>query len=168
MKNVRTRRLCLSIIVGLAIVSAAMVGAQGADPMSGTWKLNVAKSKFSPGPAPKSQTLNISGSDQARKLVVDATPATGPDQHWEVAGASGTDLKVTGNNPNADTYVFTRVNATTLEAQIQEGRQAYGQAGRGRVGRRQDAHRHRHRHGRLGKSDKQRGGVRAVTASFSY
>ena len=31
--------------------------AQGADLMLGTWKLNLAKSTYSPGPAPKSQTL---------------------------------------------------------------------------------------------------------------
>jgi hypothetical protein len=73
--------------------------------MAGTWKLNVANSKYNPGPAPKSQTLTISGTDQARKLVVDATPAMGAAQQWEVSGASGADLPVTGNNPNADTYV---------------------------------------------------------------
>ena len=118
--NAPARQLCLAIVVGLAVASAA-VSAQATDPMVGTWKLNVAKSKYSPGPAPKSQTLVISGTDQARKLVVDATPATGAAQHWEVSGASGVDLPVTGNNPNADMYVFKRINATTLEAQYKKG-----------------------------------------------
>ena len=35
-------------------------------------------------------------------------------------GAPGKDLPVTGNNPNADTYVFKRVNANTLEAQYKK------------------------------------------------
>jgi hypothetical protein len=91
------------------------------DSMDGTWKLNLAKSKYSPGPAPKSATIVISGTDQARKVVVDITPATGAAQHWEVSGGTGKDLPVTGNNPNADAYVFTRVNATTLEAQYKKG-----------------------------------------------
>jgi hypothetical protein len=89
--------------------------------MVGTWKLNLAKSKYSPGPAPTSQTVVISGTDQNRKLVVDAVPATGAAQHWEVSGAAGMDLKITGNNPNADVYVFKRINATTLEAQYKLG-----------------------------------------------
>jgi hypothetical protein len=114
-------QLFLALLVGLAAVSAAAVSAQGADPMVGTWKLNVAKSKYSPGPAPKAQTVVISGTDQARKLVVDVTPATGTVQHWEVSGASGVDLPVTGTNPNADTYVFKRVNPTTIEAQYKKG-----------------------------------------------
>src|SRR5262245_1640173 len=121
MMNAPARQLSLAIVVGLVVASVAPLSAQATDPMVGTWKLNVAKSKYSPGPAPKSQTLVISGTDQARKLVVDATPATGAVQHWEVSGATGADLPVTGNNPNADTYVFKRINPTTVEAQYKKG-----------------------------------------------
>ena len=96
-------RTCLALVVGLALVGASAASAQP-DLMVGTWKVNLAKSKYSPGPAPKSQTLVISGTDQSRKLVVDAVLASGAAQHWEVSGATGADLKVTGNNPNADTY----------------------------------------------------------------
>ena len=117
MMNSRSCRWCFAVVL---VALAATVGAQ-ADPMLGTWKLNVAKSKFSPGPAPKSLTIVISGTEQARKLVVDATPATGPVQHWEVSGATGVDLPVSGTNPNADTYMFKRVNATTVEAQYKKG-----------------------------------------------
>ena len=48
------------------------------DPQTGTWKLNVAKSKFSPGPPPKSQTVTIVpfGNDGV-KLHVDAMNAKG-------------------------------------------------------------------------------------------
>jgi hypothetical protein len=97
--------------------------AQGADPMNGSWKLNLAKSTFNPGPAPQSQTVTIEGTDAARKIMVDVTPATGAAIHWEVSGAAGAQLPVSGNNPNADTYVLTRVNPTTLEAQyIRDGK----------------------------------------------
>ncbi len=41
----------------LAILGPAVtLKPQAADPLIGTWKLNLAKSKFSPGPAPKSVT----------------------------------------------------------------------------------------------------------------
>jgi hypothetical protein len=42
-----------------AIVAVVTVTAQSTDPMAGTWKLNVAKSHYSPGPAPKGQTTTF-------------------------------------------------------------------------------------------------------------
>ena len=55
--------------VGLGIVVLVWAGvqlpAQESDPLVGTWELNVAKSKYSPGPAPKSETRTyvVSGQD---------------------------------------------------------------------------------------------------------
>jgi hypothetical protein len=110
----------------IGLVSALATGAalaQGAEAMNGTWKLNTAKSKYSPGPGPQSQTIVISGSDADRKIIVDVTPATGAAVHWEVSGGAGKELPVVGNNANADHYVFKRINATTLEAQyMKEGK----------------------------------------------
>ena len=116
----RTRMLSCTLALGLAVALVTMASAQ-TDMMIGTWKLNIAKSKYSPGPGPKSATLVIAGTDQARKLTMDATPASGPVQHWEVSGATDMELKVTGNNPNADTYMLKRINATTIEAHYKKG-----------------------------------------------
>jgi hypothetical protein len=53
MKTLRT--------VSFVLLAAAYVlSAADGDSMIGTWKLNTAKSKFSPGPAPKSQTMTYS------------------------------------------------------------------------------------------------------------
>jgi len=112
--RLQSPRVALALML---LLGAGVVSAQGAEAMNGTWKLNLAKSIYNPGPAPKSQTLVIDGSDAARKIVVDVTPATGAAVHWEVSGGSGKELPVVGTNPNADTYVFKRVNPTTLEAQ---------------------------------------------------
>jgi hypothetical protein len=52
--QIRSRRSVTGVFVGIAvlvIVSAA--GAQTTDPVVGTWKLDVAKSTYKPGPAPK-------------------------------------------------------------------------------------------------------------------
>jgi hypothetical protein len=116
-------RLSVLLVVALAVVTAGTLLAQTTDPLVGTWKLNVAKSKYT-GAAPKSQTVKIEGTDQARKVTVDVTPATGPDQHWEVMGGPGKDAPVVGNNPNADAYVFKQINANTLEAQYKKGGKA--------------------------------------------
>ena len=48
-----TRNLCLSVLAAALALSAAT-------PHLGTWKLNTAKSKFSPGPGPKSRTMVVS------------------------------------------------------------------------------------------------------------
>jgi hypothetical protein len=105
------------------LLGAGAVSAQGAEALNGTWKLNLAKSTYNPGPAPQSATVVIDGTDAARKIIVDLAPANGAAVHWEVSGASETELPVVGNNPNADTYVVRRVNATTLEAQyIKDGK----------------------------------------------
>ena len=51
------RLLRATALVMIVIAAAAVeLAAQGADPLVGTWVLNVAKSKYTPGPAPKSET----------------------------------------------------------------------------------------------------------------
>jgi hypothetical protein len=113
----------LAIVVGLATAVAGLASAQNPDAINGTWKLNLAKSKYNPGPGPKDQTIKIEGTDAARKIAVDLTPATGNAVHWEVSGGAGVSLPVVGTNANADAYVFKRVNAATLEAQyMKEGK----------------------------------------------
>ncbi len=56
----------LTIVLSL---STAIVFA--ADTMSGTWKINIAKSKFSPGPAPQSGTRTNTAVDGGMKVVTD-------------------------------------------------------------------------------------------------
>ena len=57
------------------------------DPFVGTWKLNVAKSKFSPGPPLQSQTVTI-GADN--KVEVSGTDGTGQTVTWSYTAAPGT------------------------------------------------------------------------------
>ena len=52
------RLLGFAAVVVLSAVAAATVAAQS-NPLVGTWKLNVATSKFSPGPGPKSLTRTV-------------------------------------------------------------------------------------------------------------
>jgi hypothetical protein len=48
-----------------------------ADPIVGTWKLNVAKSKFDPGPAPKSSTVTYAEDGDWLVLKVEGMAADG-------------------------------------------------------------------------------------------
>lgn len=111
-------RACVSAaIVGVCTVALAGTAlAQAADPQIGNWKLNVAKSTFSPGPAPKSGTTKIEAAGAGAKLIVDQTTADGTARHWEfTANYDGKDVPIVGNNSDADTVARTRVNANTVE-----------------------------------------------------
>ena len=100
--------------LGLAAVIVVPVLAQ-ADPQVGVWKLNVAKSKYSPGPVPTSATTTIEAVGKGTKVSVDQTMPDGSKRQWSVtADYDGKDTPVVGNNPDADTIARTRVNASTV------------------------------------------------------
>jgi hypothetical protein len=103
-----------AMCLGLAAVIVVPVLAQ-ADPQVGVWKLNVAKSKYSPGPVPTSATTTIEAAGKGTKVSVDQTMPDGSKRQWSVtADYDGKDMPVVGNNPDADTIARTRVNASTV------------------------------------------------------
>jgi hypothetical protein len=115
MKKMPTR--ALAVLIGFVMALAAATQAQAPKGLEGTWKLNAAKSKFSPGPPPKTMTVTYStvGKDGV-KIVVDMTPATGAAQHWEMtAHYDGKEYPVKGN-PNADMVSVKLIDATTGES----------------------------------------------------
>src|ERR1700680_4483340 len=67
-----------TLFVG-AILAIGTSAAFAADPVVGTWKLNLAKSTFSPGPAPKSQTRNYAESAQGITVTVKTIAADGKE-----------------------------------------------------------------------------------------
>ena len=64
----------LGVALGAGIVR---VSAQASDARIGTWKLNVAKSKYSPGPAPQSLTVKVEPSGQGEKVTAEFVNADG-------------------------------------------------------------------------------------------
>src|SRR5258705_13788504 len=100
----------LFVIASLTVTTVAFA----ADSNIGTWKMNPAKSKFSPGPAPKSQTLKIEawGPDGV-KYTADGVDAEGKASHWEMqAKYDGKFVPFTGN-PDADMLAYKRIDANT-------------------------------------------------------
>jgi hypothetical protein len=109
---------CAAIALALGFVALSMVAsAQSKDPFVGTWRLNVAKSKYTPGPVPKSVTSTYEAAGKGYKISVRNEPPSGPVQQYSYTTTlDGTDSKLTGNNPNADTIAMKRVDANTLES----------------------------------------------------
>ena len=106
-----------TLVIALTSVLAFSAVAFAADNNVGTWKLNLAKSSFSPGPAPKSQTLKIEAwGDDGLKYAADGVGPDGKPTHAEFqAKFDGKDVPFKGN-PDADTLAYKRVDANTLEA----------------------------------------------------
>jgi len=92
------------------------VSAAPADEHSGTWKMNPAKSNYSPGPAPKSITVKIVSDADNMKLTSDGIDAAGKPTHVEyTAKYDGKDYPITGI-PNADTVALERLDASTIRS----------------------------------------------------
>jgi hypothetical protein len=84
-----------------AVFAAAMgltAAAQAPDPLIGTWKLDLAKSTFKPGPAPKSLTVVIEAAGKGIKVAVDGVGGDGtPVKFGYTSMRDGKDVPVTGS-----------------------------------------------------------------------
>jgi hypothetical protein len=97
--------------------------AQAPDPLIGTWKLDLAKSTFKPGPAPKAITVAITPEGKGIKVAIDGTAGDGTPIKWGYTSMrDGKDAPVTGS-PNFDTAAVTMVNS-------HEGSIVYKKAGK--------------------------------------
>ena len=106
-----------SLLVGavLSIVTSAALAA-APDPVIGTWKLNLAKSTFNPGPAPKSQTRSYEQTPQGIATTIKTTGADGKESTSTMTfNADGKSYAMVGN-PGIDTVTITRVDAQTVNS----------------------------------------------------
>ena len=104
-------------VFSIAVMSSPII-AQTTDPRMGTWKVNLAKSKYNPGPAPKSQTLKFEPSGDGFKMTSDGVPAEGQPTHTEiVAKFDGKAYVVSGNPVGPISRVYKRVDVRTIESQ---------------------------------------------------
>ena len=105
--------LCASAACFAVLASASTLLAE--DKWMGTWKLNLEKSTYSPGPPPQSQTLRFEKAKDAIRLLSYGMNAEGKPMRSEYTSMSdGKDVPWTGN-PNADTASPRRIDAHTYE-----------------------------------------------------
>lgn len=111
-----SRSQIVMLVCTLSVAFGSAGVAQTTTAELGTWTLNLAKSRFSPGPAPKTSAVTFSAAGQGVKAVIDGVGPDGAKVHWEyTANFDGKPYRVTGN-PNGDMVVVKRVNATTVES----------------------------------------------------
>ena len=84
----------------MVLSSSAVLAAEN---WLGTWKLDGAKSKYSPGPAPKSLTLKFEATPAGIKFTSEGVGADGkPNHSMYLSKFDGKDVPYEGN-PDADT-----------------------------------------------------------------
>jgi len=112
----------VGITLAIASVLAGVLLAQAQESLFGTWRMNAAKSSFSPGPIPKSNIAKWEAFQGGVRLTVDMVPEKGETQHYESSGKfDGKDNPVKGNNPDADAMAFSKIDARTYEVVNKKG-----------------------------------------------
>src|SRR5258708_4572621 len=101
-----------TLLVG-AIIAIGTGTALAADAVVGTWKLNLAKSTFSPGPAPKSQTRIYAESAQGITVTVKTTAADGKDSTTNLTFKEDGKSYPPSASPNFDMVSSPRLNPLT-------------------------------------------------------
>ena len=143
-----SKRLLCVVIVSLIVVGvgaefqlvAKQVAVTNADPVLGTWILNLANSKYSPGPPPKSQTRTyqeqVSGAETQPmvstgvKTTVKTVHADGHATSVEyISKYDGVEYPVTGS-PDSDKITLKKIDSHTAEATVTHAGKEIGSAKR--------------------------------------
>src|SRR5437867_11662673 len=108
--------------IGLTVALCFLAGGVcfAADPQMGTWKLNEAKSKATPGMGKITMVVYKSMLGQV-KVTVNGTDEKGKPTHNEWTGRfDGKDYPVTGD-PTSDARSYTKLNDRTMDFAIKKG-----------------------------------------------
>ncbi len=113
------RQFSLLAVIVTVLVAGSLALAQS-NPFVGTWKLNVAASKFDPGPAPQSQmrtwdasgSVNITGVNAAGKSIGYSYMIKGDGKDYATGGAipNGSDT-IMSKKVNANSFLATFMKA---------------------------------------------------------
>jgi|SRR5215469_1113610 len=107
----------------LLAASATMLAQTQKDAHIGTWKLNVAKSKFNPGPGYKSETRTYIPTADGYKFEGERVNPDGSTQKYGfTVKYDDKDYPVTGNDPGgADTIAVRLLDADDIESTSKKG-----------------------------------------------
>jgi hypothetical protein len=103
----------LVILLTLASLFVGVTVCLADSPQMGTWKLNEAKSKFSPG-APKNNTVIYEASGDSIKVTVDGVDGAGAATHNEWTGKFDGKFYAVSSDPTSDKRSYRKINSHTL------------------------------------------------------
>jgi hypothetical protein len=114
----RTRALDVSVWMFLGAVGLVLAApVQATEGIVGTWKMNMAKSTFSPGPAPKSITTKIEAAGAGIKITSDGVGPDGKPTHASyTVNFDSKDVAATGLPNSAETIAYKKIDDNTYES----------------------------------------------------
>ena len=104
-----TALLCLAVATALP-----QAGLAQSNPWLGMWKLNLAKSTYAPGQAPRSSTYNFQGAGANLTNTVETVDAAGSSTKTVNPHIYDGQVHPITGNPNVDTRMYTRADANTV------------------------------------------------------
>jgi hypothetical protein len=105
--------------MAVAMLLATTIDAK--DVISGTWTLNVAKSKYATGAPPKSQVTVLEERDGGLHEIVTRVNADGTTTKWDLfAKYDGKAVKVTGD-PSRDAVALQKIDDHTVDVTNKKG-----------------------------------------------
>lgn len=110
-----TPRLQIATLLVALALGTGFTARAADDPMDGTWKLNLAKSKIDPGPGPKSLVNKYQSDSKGNvKVTTDNVSATGESTHREYTERYD-GKEYDANSRGGDTVTLKRIDSHTIE-----------------------------------------------------
>ena len=118
----RVRSIRIPLLLSLVVLTPTLAQAQP-NPRVGTWKLNLGRSKFDPGPPPKTQTRTYEATaDGGQKVTVDGIDGHDNKVSYSVAAKfDGKDYAYSGTGAPGQTIALTRIDDWTQEGAVKQG-----------------------------------------------
>ncbi|MEP7310178.1 MAG: hypothetical protein ABJA98_32125 [Acidobacteriota bacterium] len=133
--SARSTRLVLPALLGLTVVVGAhplpmgQPGGPGEKVLLGTWRLDLAKSKYFPGPAPRGETRIYTADRDGVRGVIKRIHADGHTEIIEYRANYDREQAVTGT-PAYDAITLKRIDDHTSESVLSHAGMVYGTARR--------------------------------------
>lgn len=124
------KRVLLFVVITLLLVVGSSTLRADSNPLVGTWKLNLEKSKYEPGPAPKSLTRTVEAQGDGVKYTFEGVAADGTTLSYGfTVQFDGKDNPISGSMPTgADTISAKRTDASHYVAILKKGGKVIGTA----------------------------------------
>lgn len=114
-------QIILKSLLVAAIFAIGTGSSLAANPALGTWKLNIAKSTFSPGPAPKSQTRKYTESSRGITLTIKTTAADGKETVTTLTFEEDGKTYPVSGNPDFDMVAVARAGPLGVHSTQMKG-----------------------------------------------
>jgi hypothetical protein len=122
------KRIFQFLAVAVLTMSCTVALKAQTNPLVGTWKLNLEKSKYDPGPAPKSLTRTVVADGDGVKYTFAGVAADGAAISYGFAVKfDGKDNAITGTGPyGSDSISAVKTDATHYVATVKKGGKTMG------------------------------------------